>query len=133
MKDTFEEFVALMKVNRKNCPWSNEKSMEEYCTELESEIKEVKEALAKKDYANLKEELGDVFLDFVMLIIIAEEQGICTLKECMAIGMEKIKRRKPYLLKDEKITKEEAMKIWKEIKLYEKNNRGNKTAVQEKG
>ena len=70
-----------------------------------------------------------MFIDLVMLMIIAEEQNICTIKECMNIAMEKIKRRKPWLLTDKNVTQEEAMRIWKEVKQHEKINRENKTVV----
>lgn len=126
MKDTFEKMVALMKINRAKCPWVKEKDLGEYSRQLEGEVQEVKQALNKKDYDNLKEEFGDVFIDLLMLMIIAEEQGICTVKECMNLGMEKIKRRKPWLLTNEKVTKEEAMRIWKEVKQHEKNCRETK-------
>ncbi len=129
MKETFEQFIELMKINRKNCPWVQEKDLDEYSKQLEGEVKEVKEALEKKDYDNLKDEFGDVFIDLIMLMIIAEERGICTVKECMNLGMEKIKRRKPWLLTGKTVTKEEAMKIWKEVKQHEKNSRKNKTVV----
>jgi NTP pyrophosphatase (non-canonical NTP hydrolase) len=126
MKETFEEFIALMKINRKNCPWVKEKDIDEYIRQLEGEVKEVAEAFEKKDYENFKEELGDVFIDFVMLMIIAEEKGMCSVKECMELGMEKIKRRKPWLLTDKTVTTEEALRIWKEVKQHEKNSRENK-------
>ncbi len=126
MKETFEEFIALMKVNRKNCPWVKEKDLNEYVMQLDGEVQELQDAFKKKDFENFKEELGDVFIDFVMLMIIAEEKGICTVKECMQLGMEKIKRRKPWLLTDKKVTVEEALKIWKEVKQHEKNSRQNK-------
>ncbi len=120
MKEMQKLFDALQQ-SRKKCPWSKEQELQEHFKELEREIEEAKEALDKKDYANLKEELGDVLMDLVFISIIAEEEKLFSLQDMMESANTKLRRRKPWVFGDEKITtKQEAIKRWNEIKSEEK-------------
>ena len=86
-----------------------------------SEIEELKEAYEKNDVKNIKEELGDVFYDSLFLLLLAEKENAMNIEEIIKDVREKIERRKPYLFQDMKVdTKEEALKIWNEIKQKEK-------------
>ncbi|MEK6868234.1 MAG: MazG nucleotide pyrophosphohydrolase domain-containing protein [Nanoarchaeota archaeon] len=89
---------------------------------IELEARELIEAMKTKDYEHIKEELGDVLMDWAHACKLAEEQGLFTIKDVLDAVNEKIKRRKPYVLDAEKkeMTKEEAVRIWKEVKKKEK-------------
>ena len=80
------------------------------------------QALQKKDYQNLKEELGDVLFDLAHVCFLAEKEGLFTMQDVFETINHKIKRRKPYLLAAEHqlITKEEDRRIRLEVKEMEK-------------
>lgn len=125
MKDEFEKFVNNLRECRsgnKACPWEKEQTFESRTKELLLEAEEVKEAVEKKDYENLKEEVGDVIWDSIALIVIAEEKGLFTAQDVFKNLNSKITRRKPWVFGDVKVnTKEEAVAEWNKIKKIEKN------------
>lgn len=124
MKESFESFVKALKKSRKECPWAKEREIETYVHELISEANEVLAAVEKRDYENLKEELGDLLWDLLFISIIAEEKGLFTIKEMVDNAREKLIRRKPWVFGNENIlTKENAIKRWNELKGMEKNKK----------
>jgi len=126
MKKEFEELVEILHICRSNCPWTSRQTIESYAKEAFSEAEEMVKAVEKKDHENLKEELGDMLWDTLMIAHIAEQQGLFTAKEIMQSIVEKIKRRKPYLFEGRKVTIEEAGRIWEEVKAKEKLSAGKR-------
>lgn len=120
MKEAFAKFYELMKSDRALSCWSSSLSLKERTEHLAGEVQEVIEAIKKNDYSNLKEELGDVLLDWLGAIAIAEEKGICNIKEVIQDAHSKINRRKPHLRKGKKVTLEEEYTFWNEAKQKEK-------------
>ena len=125
MKQTFEEFIALIDKSTDRDPWVRDTNIEGYCYNIDLEVKELLEAMKAKDYEHVKEELGDVLMDWAHACKLAEEQGLFTLKDVLLSINEKMKRRRPYLLEAEKreISKEESVRIWKEVKKKEKEEK----------
>ena len=120
MKNQFEKLYHDLKLARKKCPWANQQTLFAHVEELQEELDEVKQAIEKNDDKNLKEELGDVFMDAFFLMVIAEEKGI-DIKETIKNVNDKLVRRKPWVFGDMKVSsKEEAIRIWNEIKKKEK-------------
>ncbi len=119
---TFEELCSVLQKSRKNCPWQAEQTLDKHKEEFFSEAKEVIAAIEKKDYENLKDELGDVIWDALMIALIAEERHLFKVKDSLQSIIDKMKRRKPYIFDGTKVTKEEATKIWNEAKAREKND-----------
>ena len=121
MKNSFESLVTNLRKSREKCPWSNDMEIEQYVKELQSETKEVVNAIKKKDIENLKEELGDVLMDVLFLGVIAEEKKLFTVKEMISEVNTKLKRRKPWVFGTEIVlTKNHAIQRWNEIKQQEK-------------
>ena len=120
MEKIFPDLVRLGRLNISNCPINSKKSVEEVYANTFEEMVEVLHALNNNDPENLEEELGDVLWDLVNLILQAEKQkGIDSRKVIIGV-IEKIKRRKPWLIRGEKVTAEEARRIWREAKAKEK-------------
>ena len=124
MKESLEELVELMLKNKDKCPWVKELTLDSQKLELESEVKEVIEAIDKKDFQNLKEELGDVLWDTLLLACLAEKEGLFTVKEVFQEVSEKIKRRKPWLSEERQVSLEEAREHWFKAKEEEKKKKG---------
>jgi len=123
MKESFDEMLDAMRKNIKNCDWMKDHDVESYSKEIISEANEIKQAIEKKDYENLKEEIGDLLWDAFTLAMIAERDGLFDAKDSMKSIIEKMKRRKPQLFDGRKVTKEKAMEIWKKAKEEEKNGK----------
>ena len=75
MKDKFQELIELIEKSLEKDLWFKERNLEEHKKELLSEAKEVVMAIDKKDYTNLKEELGDLLYDVLIASFIAQRDG----------------------------------------------------------
>ncbi len=118
MKEAFNELFETQKKNREQCPWAKIQNIEGYSLYLKDELEELLTAIKNKDWNNVKEETGDMFLILVFLSVMAEEKGLFTLKEVIQTTTEKIKLRKPWVFSDMKgiDNPEKASQMWKEIK-----------------
>lgn len=122
MEESFENLVGIQKRLRKECPWDKKQDFDSLKHTVIEEAKEVVEAIDKKDYKNLKEELGDLLHNILFIASIAEEKDLFTIKEVIEGIEAKLVRRHPHIFGDEKAsTPEEVVKIWKKIKEVEKN------------
>ena len=127
MKQSFEELVDVVKKTLEKCPWAKEQTIEKHKDEILSEAKEIINAVDKKDYENLKEELGDLFYDILFICAIAEKEGLFTTKEVINGVKGKLIRRKPWVFGNETVkSSEEAVKRWNEIKKKEKEYKQRK-------
>lgn len=122
MKESFQELVEALLETRQKCPWVKEKlSIERLGDAIKSETEEITQAINKKDYNNLKEEIGDQMMNLIHMSLICEEEGMFKAKDVLTNVKEKLVRRKPWVFGDMKIsTPEEAVKVWDEIKKKEK-------------
>ena len=120
MDKAFKELIAAIELNRKMCPWQKKMTLENQTKEFLLESKEVEEAVKKKDYKNLKEELGDVLWDVLTIAHIAEDKGHFKAKEIFESIKKKIKRRKHYMFEGKTVDIPTAIRIWDEVKEKEK-------------
>ena len=120
MKESFDEMLDAMRKNIKHCKWVKEHNVESYAKEIIDEANELKEAIDKKDFENLKEEIGDLLWDLFTLALIAERDNLFNAKEPIRLIIEKMKRRKPYIFTGEDVAIEKAKEIWKKAKENEK-------------
>ena len=116
------KLIEDIRTTVRDCPWVKEQTLDSFKNEPLSEAMEVKEAIDKKDYKNLCEELGDLIYDALLLSLIAERDRLFKLEDVIFEVNEKIKRRKPWCFGKEKVSSsEEAVKRWLEIKKSEKS------------
>ncbi len=119
-----EELVDIIKKTLEKCPWVKEQTINSLKDEPLNEARELKEAIEKKDFQNFEEEIGDLIYDSLLILSIAERDGITTQKKAIEKVIEKIKRRKPWVFGNENVkNSEEAVKRWFEIKNQEKNQK----------
>lgn len=120
---TFDDLIDIIAELRSDhgCPWDKEQTFESLKKCLADEAQEVFEAVDNKDMENLCEELGDVLLQVVLYSQIAKEAGAFTIDDVIDGISEKMVRRHPHVFGDIEVNSpEEALALWKEIKLQEK-------------
>lgn len=123
MKESFDEMLDALRKNIKHCGWVKGHTVESYTKEIVNEANEIKEAIDKKDFENLKEEIGDLLWDVLTLAMIAERDNLFNAKDALKSVTEKMKRRKPYIFEGKKVSSEEAKEIFKKAKEEEKNEK----------
>ena len=123
-KHDIKELVEIVNILRgpNGCEWDRAQDFNSMKECLKNESQEVLDAIDKKDYKNLCEELGDVLLQVVMSSEIANEQGLFDFNDVVQVLCEKLIRRHPHVFGDEPrpTTPEESLKLWKKVKQIEK-------------
>lgn len=119
----FNEFVEIVKRLRKECPWDSEQTNDSIKAATIEEAYEVVEAIEKKNYEDLKNELGDLLLHVVFHTIIASEKSEFIIDDVIDSIKEKLIRRHPHVFGEVKVSGlEEVKKNWETIKLDEGRN-----------
>ncbi len=119
----FNEFVEIVKRLRKECPGIVNKLIDSIKAATIEEAYEVVESIEKKNYEELRNELGDLLLHVVFHTIIASESNEFTIDDVIDSIREKLIRRHPHVFGEVKVSgSEEVKKNWEEIKLEEGRN-----------
>lgn len=122
-KELFSDLLSIVARLRgpKGCLWDRKQTLSSMIPNIIEEAHEVKDAVQSKDYPNLCEELGDLLVDVLMEIQIADEEGLFTFQQVLAGAKEKFIRRHPHVFGDVNVnTPEEALLVWKSMKKKEK-------------
>ncbi len=115
------ERVMKILLNPGGCPWDRRQTHSTLLKYLREESGEVGRAVRKKDWANLKEELGDVLLQVVFHSELARRAGRFTLADVIRTVNAKMVRRHPHVFGGGKLeTSAQVLKQWAKIKKAEK-------------
>ena len=122
------EVVSQLRDPENGCPWDLEQthtSLIKYLVEETNETIEVIETLeTASDYANLKDELGDVLLQVLLHSQLAKEAGKFSIDDVIENLTEKLIRRHPHVFGDSDAKSiEEVEAQWKEIKKEERKSK----------
>lgn len=120
IEEQFSHFVDIVRTLRMECPWDREQSHESIRHSLIEEAYEVVEAIDRKSFNDLKQEIGDLLLHVVLHAIMAEEQKAFTLEEVLSEITEKLIRRHPHVFGNAELnTPHEVKANWEKMKLGE--------------
>ena len=72
---TLLETMRMLQDKDNGCPWDIEQTLESLSPCVIEEAYEVSDAIANKDYENLKEELGDVLLQVIFTCFIVHKRS----------------------------------------------------------
>src|SRR6185312_9485580 len=109
------------------CPWDREQTFDSIKPFTLEETYEVMDAIDRRDFRDLAEELGDFMLQAVFYAQMAAEQDIFNIGDALDAINEKLIRRHPQVFGDESAKNaKEVLKIWGEVKAAEKKDRGAK-------
>jgi MazG family protein len=126
-KITFQDLIAMMARLRSpdGCPWDREQTYATLAPMLIEEAYEVIEAAEAQDWAELRDELGDLLFQIVFYAQIAAEQEHFDIHQAMARVHEKMTRRHPHVFGESKAeTAAEVLVNWEAIKAEERRAAG---------
>lgn len=120
---SFDELMKVMKRLRgpEGCPWDKEQTLSDLRTYIVEEAYELVEAISGGKAEDMMEECGDVLLQVVFVAAVAEEEGLFSMKDVLAVLTEKLVRRHPHVFAGrDAATSAEVLQNWEEIKVTEK-------------
>ncbi len=125
------ELLAIMRRLRdplRGCPWDLEQNFATIAPYTIEEAYEVASAIEAKDYAALKDELGDLLLQVVFHAQMANEQGLFGFAGVVRAICEKMIRRHPHVFASGAAKTASAVTLaWDEIKRRERAGKPTKT------
>ncbi len=116
------KFLEFIEKNKKFCKWLRQTPLEHHIAELESEIRELKEALDKGNKEEIEEEVIDLIYDSFLIFSWLDIKGKIDGKKAFEKFIEKMKGRKPYIFEGREVDPEEAVEIWLRAKEKEGKN-----------
>lgn len=123
MKRSFEELVGLMNTLRGpgGCPWDREQTLATLKPFIIEEAYEVIDAIDREDWADLREEIGDLLLQAVFASQVAWEAGLFNIEDCVTAIHDKLVSRHPHVFQDVKAdTSDEVLQNWERMKSAER-------------
>ena len=96
-ENSFAHFFDIVKAVRKGCPWDREQTPLSLRSTFFEETCEAIDAITQEDSDHVKEELGDVLLNVVLIAYLFEEKGLFTVDETIKAITEKLIRRHPHV------------------------------------
>lgn len=118
------EIMAALRNPDTGCPWDQEQDFQSIAPYTLEEAYEVVDAIERGDFADLKEELGDLLLQVVFHAQMAAEKGLFAFPDVVEAITRKLVRRHPHVFGDARDLSPEQVKVmWDEIKQEEKAGR----------
>ena len=125
----FEDFVAIVRRLRRECPWDVQQTHDSTKHLTIEEAYELVDAIDAGDPADIQKELGDLFLHVLFHAHIAETDGTFDLSDVMRSEMTKLVRRHPHVFGDEVVSGTgEVLRNWEAIKRAERAEAGETEA-----
>jgi len=103
------------------CPWDREQSFDSIKPYTLEETYEVLDAIDRRAWPELADELGDFILQAVFYAQMAAERGLFTIEDALDAINRKLVRRHPHVFGEESArTADDVKRIWGEVKAAEK-------------
>lgn len=125
--EKFQQLVGIMARLRgpNGCPWDREQNFDTIKAYTLEETYEVLDAIDRRDWDELREELGDFLLQAVFYAQMAEEQKLFGITDALDAINQKLIRRHPHVFGEETAdTSGDVKRIWGEVKAAEKKQKG---------
>lgn len=125
--DKFQQLVEIMARLRApgGCPWDREQTFDTIKPYTLEETYEVLDAVDRRNWGELSEELGDFLLQAVFYAQMADEQKLFGIGDALDAINEKLVRRHPHVFGEESAQSAgDVKRIWGEVKAAEKKEKG---------
>jgi len=122
----FQQLIDIMARLRApgGCPWDREQTFESIKPYTLEETYEVLDAIDRRDWDDLRSELGDFMLQAVFFAQMASEEKLFDIGDALDAINQKLIRRHPHVFADESAqTGEDVKKRWDEIKAEERKEK----------
>src|ERR1043165_3201660 len=126
--EKFQKLVDLMARLRApgGCPWDREQTFDTIKPFTLEETYEVLDAIDRRDWKDLAEELGDFMLQAVFYAEMASEENLFQISDALDAINAKLVRRHPHVFGEGSAeTAGDVKRIWGEIKAAEKKEKGD--------
>ena len=118
---SLDRLLQIMEELRAQCPWDQKQTIESLRPLTIEETYELCDAIIKKDWNGLKEELGDVLLHLVFYAKIASEQNQFNFNDVIEAVCNKLVYRHPHIYSNVKVSNEQEVKEnWEKLKQKER-------------
>lgn len=115
------EIMAALRTPDTGCPWDLEQTFATIAPYTVEEAHEVAEAIARGDFDDLRDELGDLLLQVVFHARMAEESGLFDFGAVVEAITSKLIRRHPHVFGDAReLSPQEVSALWGRIKAQER-------------
>jgi len=118
--ETFNDFLSIVRILRRECPWDREQTHASIAPHLIEEAYEVKESIEEGNDDELKKELGDILLHAVMHSVMAQERGAFDFDDVVRSVSRKLVERHPHVFGDRIVMGSEEVSVnWEQQKMKE--------------
>ena len=119
---SIENLLDVMSELRNKCPWDQKQSFDTLKKLTIEETYELVDAIDKKKYDDIKDELGDLLLHIVFYSKIASENKKFNFNDVLNSLIEKLIYRHPHVYGEIKVSSiDEVKKNWERLKVKDKN------------
>ena len=125
--EKFQKLVEIMARLRApgGCPWDREQTFDSIKPYTLEETYEVLDAVDRREFGELAEELGDFILQAVFYAQMASEQNLFRIDDALDAINRKLIRRHPHIFGDQSAeTATDVKRIWGQVKAEEKKTQG---------
>jgi nucleoside triphosphate diphosphatase len=124
------EIMAALRAPATGCPWDLAQNFSTIAPYTIEEAYEVADAIERRDFDDLREELGDLLLQVVFHARMAEEAGRFGFGDVVEAITQKLVRRHPHVFGDARgLGVEEVNALWDRIKAQEKAERAARRVI----
>ena len=119
---SIEDLLDVMSELRNKCPWDQKQTFDTLKKLTIEETYELVDAIDKKKYDDIKDELGDLLLHIIFYSKIASENKKFNFNDVLNSLIEKLIYRHPHVYGDIKVSSiDEVKKNWERLKVKDKN------------
>lgn len=117
---SIDRLIAILNELRERCPWDRKQTLESLRPQTIEELYELTDAIERKNWQDIKEELGDMLLHILFYSKIAQEQQQFGFPEVIENVCNKLVARHPHIYDSVKVKDEaEVKQNWEKLKLRE--------------
>ncbi len=98
--EALSRLITMMEELRQRCPWDREQTFESLRGQTIEETFELVDAIARRDYDDVREELGDLLLHVIFYSRLGQEQGLFDIAEVATSLCDKLEYRHPHIYGD---------------------------------
>lgn len=118
------EIMARLRDPQNGCPWDQRQDFQSLIPYTLEEAYEVADAIERGDFAELREELGDLLLQVAFHSRLAEERGLFDFEDVAAAICAKLIRRHPHVFAGVAFDSDaDRLRFWEDSKIEEKRER----------